>query len=135
MIKWPIKYTDYNGDEQNEEFYFNISKAEVMEMNLEANGAYSEYLQGIVDSRDGKAIAHEFKRLILLAYGKKSPDGRRFIKTDEQTAEFQQTEAYVELYMQLATDADAAQKFITGVLPKAEQTGAPVPEKKLQAVN
>lgn len=129
MIKWKIKYTDYNGDEQEEDFYFNLSKAEVVEMDLNANGAYSEYLQRIVDTRDGKKIAEEFKKLILKSYGEKSPDGRRFIKSEEKSNEFMQSEAYSELYMQLATESGAAEKFITGVLPKVEQNN-PVPEDK-----
>lgn len=128
MIKWKIKYVDYNGDEQEEDFYFNLNKAEVMEMDLSANGAYSEYLQRIVDQRDGKKIAEEFKRLILKSYGEKSPDGRRFVKSEEKSNEFMQTEAYSELYMQLATEPGAAEKFITGVLPKVDQN--PVPEEK-----
>lgn len=126
MIKWKIKYVDYNGETQEEDFYFNLNKAEVMEMNLNANGAYAEYLQRIVDQRDGKKIAEEFRNLILTSYGEKSPDGRRFIKTAEKTEEFMQTEAYSELYMELATNPDSATKFITGVLPKVEQN--PVPE-------
>ena len=129
MIKWPITYTDYNGDEQTEEFYFNLNKAEVMEMNLNANGAYGQYLQRIVDMRDGKNIAEEFKNLILSSYGEKSPDGRRFIKSEEAREAFAQSEAYSELYMLLATDAASAEKFISGVMPKMEG-GAPVPEKK-----
>lgn len=129
MIKWKIKYTDYNGDPQEEEFYFNLSKAEVMEMDLNANGAYSEYLQRIVDTRDGKKIAEEFKNLILKSYGEKSPDGRRFIKSEDKTQEFMQTEAYSELYIQLATEEGAAEKFITGILPNVEQNN-PVPEDK-----
>lgn len=128
MIKWKIKYVDYNGDEQEEDFYFNLNKAEIMEMNLAANGAYSEYLQRIVDTRDGKKIAEEYKNLILKSYGEKSPDGRRFVKSVEKTEEFMQTEAYSELYMQLATEAGAAEKFIRGVLPKVDQN--PVPEDK-----
>lgn len=128
MIKWKIKYVDYNGDEQEEDFYFNLNKAEVMEMDLNANGAYSEYLQRIVDQRDGKKIAEEFKKLILKSYGEKSPDGRRFVKSEEKSNEFMQTEAYSELYMQLATEPGAAEKFITGVLPKVNQN--PVPEEK-----
>lgn len=128
MIKWPITYTDYNGEEVTEDFYFNLNKAELMEMNLAANGAYSEYLQRIIDQRDGAKIAETFRMLILKAYGEKSPDGRRFIKNQELIDSFVQTEAYSELYVTLATDAAAAEKFINGVLPKVEQTGAPVPE-------
>lgn len=126
MIKWPITYTDYNGDTQTEELYFNINKAEVLELNLNANGAYGEYLQRIVNLRDGAKIASEFKKIILMAYGEKSADGRRFIKSQDMRDAFEQSEAYSELYVQLATDPAAAEKFIKGVLP-AESTGAPLP--------
>ena len=127
MIKWPITYTDYNGETHTEDFYFNLNKAEVMELNLSANGAYSEYLQRIVSQRDYKLINDEFKKLILKSYGEKSDDGRRFVKSEELSRAFEQTEAYSELYMQLATEEGAAQKFVEGVLPKVEG-GAPIPE-------
>lgn len=133
MIKWPITYTDYNGEERTEDFYFNLNKAEVMEMNLSANGAYGEYLQRIVDQRDGKSIAEEFKRLIVKSYGEKSDDGKRFVKSEALSEAFIQTEAYSELYMQLATDPDASTKFIEGVLPKVP-SGAPIPDDKKRLV-
>lgn len=129
MIKWPITYTDYNGEERTEDFYFNLNKAEIMDMNLSANGGYAEYLQRIVDQRDGKKLAAEFKKLILMSYGEKSPDGKRFVKSPELAAEFEQTEAYSELYMQLATEEGAAQKFVEGVMPKVTHA-APLPEGK-----
>lgn len=134
MIKWPITYTDYNGEEHTEDFYFNLNKAEVMEMNLEANGAYGEYLQRIVDQRDAAKIGREFKRIILKSYGEKSDDGRRFIKRPELTEAFEQTEAYSELFMQLATDEAAASKFIEGVMPKLEQDGSPNLENHMKLV-
>lgn len=126
MIKWPITYTDYNGEEHTEDFYFNLNKAEVMEMNLNANGAYGEYLQRIAEQRDGKLLAQEFKNIILKSYGEKSVDGRRFVKSPEIVEAFQQTEAFAELYMELATDESAATRFIEGVMPKVP-AGAPVP--------
>lgn len=120
MIKWPITYTDYSGTEYTEDFYFNLNKAEVMELNLNANGAYSEYLQQIVNDHDGPKLAEVFRTLILKSYGKKSPDGKRFIKSDAISEEFQQTEAYVNLYMELLTDADKIKKFIEGIMPKPD---------------
>ena len=128
MIKMPITYTDYNGEEQTEDFYFNLNKAEVMDMNFNANGSYGEYLKSILNSRDYKQMGEEFKKLILRSYGEKSPDGRRFVKSPEKTAEFEQTEAYAELYIMLATDPKMAEKFVNGVLPKPSN-GAPLPEK------
>lgn len=134
MIKWPITYTDYNGETRTEDFYFNLNKAEIMDMNLRANGSYGEYLQRIVEVRDHKKIAEEYKRLILKSYGEKSVDGKRFIKSDELAEAFSQTEAYSELYMQLATEAGAAQKFIEGVLPKVQSDSNPSMEKHMSLV-
>lgn len=127
MIKWPITYTDYNGETRTEDFYFNLNKAEVMEMNLQHNGTYKQYLERIVEQRDGAKMAEIFRNIILKSYGEKTSDGKRFIKSKQLSEEFQQTEAYSELYMQLLTDEKAAPKFIEGVMPKAEGAGAPVP--------
>ena len=127
MIKWPITYTDYNGETHTEDFYFNLSKAEVMEMNLQHNGTYRQYLERIVEQRDGAKMAEIFRNIILLSYGEKTPDGKRFVKSHELSEAFHQTEAYSELYMQLLTDETAAPKFIEGVMPKIEGAGAPVP--------
>ncbi len=118
MLKKTIKYTDYNGVERTEDFYFNLTKAEIMEMQLSTTGGLDEMIQRIIATQDVPAIAKIFKDLVLRAYGQKSPDGRRFIKNEELTEEFSQTEAYSELYMSLATDADAASAFINGIVPK-----------------
>lgn len=117
MIKKTITYVDYNGVERTEEFYFNLSKAEVLEMEMSTTGGLAEMIQRIVAAQDQPAIIKVFKELVLKAYGKKSPDGRRFIKSDEISTEFAQTEAYSQLFMELATDADAAAKFVNGIVP------------------
>lgn len=134
MIKWPITYTDYNGETITEDFYFNLNKAEVLEMDLEANGAYAAYLQRIVDQRDGKLLAKEFRKLIVNSYGVKSDDGRRFVKSEELKEAFTQTEAFSELYVQLASDPDAQQKFIEGILPKVSSDNNPDPEKHMSVI-
>lgn len=117
MIKKTIKYTDYNGAERTEDFYFNLSKAEIMEMELSTAGGLAEMIQKIVDSNDAPSIIKIFKDLVLKAYGEKSPDGKYFEKSDEIARRFSQTEAYSILFMELATDADAAQKFVNGIIP------------------
>lgn len=117
MLKKTITYTDYNGTEQTEDFYFNLSKAELMEMEISYEGGFAEMLKRIVDAQDGKAIMNTFKDFILKAYGVKSPDGKRFIKKEELSEEFSQTEAYSQLFMELVTDADMAAKFINGIIP------------------
>lgn len=117
MIKKTIKYVDYDGNERIEDFYFNLSKAELAEMDLKENGGLSEMLMRIVNAKDNAAIIKVFKEILLKSYGEKSSDGRRFIKSKELSEAFSQTEAYVELFMELATDDVKASKFIEGILP------------------
>ena len=117
MLKKTITYTDYNGVEKKEDFYFNLTKAEVVEMELTTTGGLAETITKIVDAKDVPAIVKIFKDLILKAYGEKSADGKRFVKSKELSEAFAQTEAYSELFMELATDADAAAKFVNGITP------------------
>lgn len=117
MLKKTITYTDYNGVERTENFYFNLTKAEIMEMELTANGGFAEMVKGIIDAKDAPSIIKIFKEMILKAYGVKSPDGKRFIKNDEVREEFAQTEAFSQLFMELATDAEAGGVFVNGIIP------------------
>lgn len=117
MLKKTITYTDYNGAERTEDFYFNLTKAEIMEMQLSASGGLAEMLQKVVAAKDAPSIVKIFKDLILKAYGEKTPDGKRFIKSEEISMAFAQTEAYSQLFMELATDADAASAFVNGIIP------------------
>lgn len=118
MLKKTIAYTDYNGNERKEDFYFNLNKAECMEMETGVTGGLTQMLQKIIATEDVPAIMDQFKKIILKAYGEVSPDGRRFIKSDELSTAFSQTEAYVNLYMELSTNANSASEFINGIIPK-----------------
>lgn len=118
MLKKTIEFVDYNGVERKEDFYFNLTKAEIMEMEMTTEGGLAEMIEKIVATQNTPAIIKIFKQLILKAYGEKSPDGKRFIKSEELSNAFEQTEAYSELFMELATDADAAAKFVNGIVPK-----------------
>ena len=117
MLKKTITYTDYNGTERTEDHYFNLSKAELAEMEMGTAGGLAEMLNRIVAAQDAPAIMKVFKELILKAYGIKSADGKRFIKSEEISTEFVQTEAYSVLFMELITDADAIAAFINGIVP------------------
>lgn len=118
MLKKNIKYVDYDGNERAEDFYFNLNKAEVIELQLGTVGGLTKTLEKIVQEKDASRIIEYFKTLILKAYGEKSADGRRFIKSQELCDAFEQTEAYSELFIELASDAKMAAEFINGVLPK-----------------
>ena len=120
MLKKTITYTDYNGVERTEDFFFNLTKAEVIEMEMSTSGGMTEMVQRIVAAQDMPSIIKIFKDLVLKAYGEKSPDGKRFIKSDELREAFSQTEAYSNLFMELATDDKAAAKFVNGIIPAVE---------------
>ena len=118
MLKETMTYTDFNGIERTEDFYFNLTEAEVMEMELSTTGGMAEMIQKIVAANDTPSILKIFKDLVLKAYGVKSPDGKQHIKNDKVREEFAQSQAYSDLFMRLATDADAAAKFVNGIMPK-----------------
>lgn len=118
MVKKTIKYTDYDGNVRTEDFYFNFSKAEFMEMELGTTGRFSNMCQKIIHTNDEPGLIKIFKDFLLKAYGEKSLDGKRFVKSEEISTAFSQTEAYSELFMELARDADKAANFINSLVPK-----------------
>ena len=117
MIMKTIKYVDYDGVERSESFYFNLSKAELVSMDFEVEGGFKKKLEKVIESQNQKELIEIFKDIIFRSYGEKSADGRRFIKSKEISEAFTQTEAYSELFMELATDAKAAEAFIKGIMP------------------
>lgn len=117
MLKKAITYVDYNGVERTESFYFNLSKAELIEMEYGTVGTFTSMVQNIIDAQDEPELIKLFKSLILKSYGKKSADGRRFEKSEEISKDFSETEAYVILFMELARDSKAASEFVNGIIP------------------
>lgn len=117
MHKETITYTDYNDVERTEDFYFNLNKAELLDLETGVTGGYTAMIKKIIATQDTPTLMDIFRKLILMAYGEKSADGREFIKNEELRTSFKQTEAYSELYVKLATDDAAASKFIEGIIP------------------
>lgn len=117
MYKKTLTYTDYNGESRTEDFYFNLNKAEIIDMQLSINGGFDGYIKKITAEKDTAKLIKLFKDLILRSYGEKSLDGKRFVKDMEKTVEFTQTEAFSELYVTLATDTNEAVAFIKGIFP------------------
>lgn len=121
MFKKTIEYTDYNGEKRKEDFYFNLNKAELMEMQLSQNGGLQNHLMRIIKTKDTPELVKAFKEIILMAYGEKSPDGKKFMKSDEIRKDFECSEAYSELFMELATNSDSAAEFVNALLPSDYQ--------------
>ena len=121
MLKKIITYTDYNGVERTEPFYFKLSKAELMEMELGVTGGMTEMLNKIINAKDGPSLMKTFKEMIMKSYGVKSDDGKRLIKSEELSIAFTQTEAYSVLFMELITDDKAAADFVNGIIPNEIQ--------------
>lgn len=117
MLCKTITYTDYNGVSRTENFYFNLSKAELLKMELGVNGKMSSLLEQIVQEKDTAKITAHFESIIQKAYGQKSLDGKRFEKSPEILESFTQTEAYSNLFVELATNDEAAIEFINGLIP------------------
>ena len=117
MIKKTFKFADYNGNPRTEDHYFNLTQAEVTELELSVDGGLTAMINRVVQAQNGRQIIDTMKDIILKSYGVKSPDGRRFIKNQEVRDAFVQTEAYSQLFMELATNAKAASDFVAGIIP------------------
>ena len=117
MLKRDITYEDFNGNTVTEAFYFNLSKSEIIELEASYKEGLQETINKIIQAQDNKSLIREFKKIVLMSYGVKSDDGKRFIKSPQRREEFSQTAAYDALFMDLATSDDAAAKFIQGVIP------------------
>ena len=118
MLKKTIKYVDFDGVNREEDYYFNLTKAEVVQMQLGHSGGVTKLLERIIAEKDNVQLIERFKDIIHRSYGIKSDDGKRFMKNEKILEDFKATEAYSELFIELATNAEAATHFINNVLPK-----------------
>lgn len=131
MVKKTVTYTDYNGVERTEDFYFNLTEAEASEMELSVEGGLSNMLDGIIKAKNVPAVVKIFKDLLLRSYGEKSADGRRFIKSSELSTAFSQTEAYSILFMELGSDPEKAADFFNAIIPQSLRAKTDAEIKKL----
>lgn len=118
MLKKDITFTDLEGNPVTETHYFNLSKADLIELQMSKQGGFQDWIQTVIDAEDGPTLIRELKDIILMAYGKRSEDGKRFIKSPEDRAEFANSEAFAELFSEIALDADKASEFVNGVMPR-----------------
>jgi hypothetical protein len=121
MLQKKVTYKNYNDEEITETLYFNLSRAEIAEMELSIPGGLSDQLTKMVEKKDGAQIMAMFKDLILRSYGEKSPDGRRFIKSKEMSEAFCQTPAYDMIFMELVMNPEAAAAFVNQIVPQAQK--------------
>lgn len=132
MFKKTITYTDFDGNERTEDFYFNLTKAEIIEMEAGTTGGFADKIKRMIDSKDAPTIMSTFKEFILRSYGVKSEDGRYFDKSEEISRRFEHTEAYSVLFTQLCTDAEEAAKFVNGIMPLTKEERAEIEKKQAE---
>jgi hypothetical protein len=130
MYKKTVEYEDFNGDKVVEDLYFNLSKAEIMELNFHLEGGLMNYAKSIINARDSEALADLFKELLLKSYGEKTPDGKHFMKSEQIRKEFECSIPYDILYVTLSTDDVQAAEFFNGIVPKDLREGYEKMEKE-----
>lgn len=130
MLKKTMTYTDFDGNQRTEDFYFNLTKAECMELEMGTTGGLTQMINKISAEQDSVKIVELFKKILLMAYGEKSPDGKKFIKSKELSEAFAQTNAYSDLFMELATEDGKAAEFINAIIPEIPADKKVVPINK-----
>lgn len=135
MLKRIFTYTDFLGNERTEEAFFNLTESEITEMSLAPQGGFDAMIKRIIEAHDGKQIMETFRAIILKAYGKKSEDGRRFIKSKEISEEFSQTPMFNKLYMEIVFDAEKAAEFVSKIMPSSKSTIAAKARENIAKMN
>lgn len=120
MIKKTITYVDYDGNKRTEEFHFNLSRAEIIRLNLSEDGGLEAYVKELVKTSNMRDAYALIEKIVKASYGEKSENGRRFIKSDKATEEFVQSEAYSELIMELLQDPKEAAYFVNHLVSNFE---------------
>lgn len=128
-------YVDFNGVERTEDFYFNLSKAEIADMELSTTGGIKDMVNKILEAKDQAKLVSLFKDLIRMAYGVKSEDGRNFIKNDKVREDYFSTNAYSDLYMELATNDQFASQFFEAILPVTAEGSEPNTDNAKELLN
>lgn len=119
MLKKTTTYIDFMGNERTEDHYFNLTKAELTKLSLSVNGGLDKMLESMIREQDNAALMQWFDKIILMSYGRRSLDGKRFEKSEEISREFSQTGAYDQIFMELVTGGEkAVAEFINGIIPK-----------------
>ena len=127
MLKKTMTTVDFGGTKRTEDYYFNLTKAEIMEMQLTTDGGFTQMIQKVTDAQNQQELVHLFKAILCKSYGVLSQDGRKFIKNQAILDDFMATQAFSDLYMELLSDEKVAADFFNGVLPediKNEQQAA-----------
>lgn len=121
MLKKTITFKDYNGQERTEDFYFNLTLTEISRMELSTSGGLEEHIKRLIAAQDGGEIMNLIEKIILTAYGEKSPDGRRFMKGGDLSKAFSETPAYDIMFVEFAQDAEKMAAFVNAIIPPLPQ--------------
>ena len=136
MFVKTVTYEDYNGVTRTEDFYFNLTKSELYEMELETGGGMSDVLMRIIKAKDYSEISSTFKKILLKSYGEKSDDGKHFMKSEEISRQFTFSPAYDIIYCELLSDTNAASAFANGIMPKevVDRMNSPEVQEKMKEI-
>jgi hypothetical protein len=117
MLKKTVTFEDLDGNEVTEDFYFHLSKADIIEMEASEQGGMAQHLAAMIATNDNGQILSAVKLILERTVGRRSEDGRRFERSKEITEAFMQSDAYSVVFMDLVTDAAKAAEFFKGVIP------------------
>ena len=118
MIKKRIKYEDFDSVEREEDFYFNLTKTELVKWNYSESGGLEEAVKKIIDNKDAKELLKIYDKIITMSYGVKSPDGKKFVKSEEIINDFKDTNAYDVMFIEYLSHPESFNAFIDGIMPK-----------------
>lgn len=125
MLKRAVNYTDYDGNPATLVCYFHLNKFEWLELETYTRGGLIENLENALETNNAKKTIDLLKKIILRAYGEKNPETGVFEKDDDRAVRFSKTEAFSELFYDLAYDEEKSKEFFLGLIP---------PEVRAQAV-
>lgn len=118
MLKKRITYTNFEDEEVTETFYFNLTKADLMEMEVSKRGGLNGYIERIQETNDAGLVFEELKSLMSRSVGRLAPDGRGFSRSQQIRDEFMNSEAFSNFILEMLTDPQLAAEFIQGLIPK-----------------
>jgi hypothetical protein len=121
MLKKTVKYTDFDNVERTDTLYFNLTQAELLEIEIHTPGGMEKTIKNAVSDEKSDKIFDIMKELIMKSYGEKNSDGK-FIKTAAISEAFSHTECYSTLLFDVLETSEKAANFFNAIIsPQVER--------------